>query len=127
MQRVGHDVLLGEHRLLACSSRQLAEMPRTLSSKASSACCRQAAGNYRLAACAPQKSTSDISRLNPKRFRCHFQAQGFDALKLILRPFFELAEIRSLQRRNILRDRLQGAPKKPLAGNSQSQRFQRLK
>src|SRR5436190_23389838 len=102
-------------------------MPRTLSSKASSACCRQAAGNYRLAACAPQKSTSDISRLNPKRFRCHFQAQGFDALKLILRPFFELVEIRSLQRRKILLDDPQVAQKKPIEGNCQSKRFQRLK
>src|SRR6476469_2987218 len=102
-------------------------MPRTLSSKASSACCRQAAGNYRLAACAPQKSTSDITQLNPKRFPCHFQAQSFDALKLILRPLFELGAIRALERRKILRNRPQGAPEKPLAGTSQSQCLQRLK
>jgi hypothetical protein len=62
-------------------------------------------GNYRLAACAPQKSTSDITGLSSKRFARHFQAQSFDALKLILRPFFELAEIHSLQRRKIRRDR----------------------
>src|SRR6476469_9050139 len=65
--------------------------------------------------------------LRAKRFPRHFQAQSFDPLKLILRPFFELGEIRSLQRRKIRCDRPQRAPEKPLAGDSQSQRFQRLK
>ena len=62
-----------------------------------------------------------------KRFPCHFQAQSFDALKLIVRPLFQLAEIHSLQRRKIRCNRGQRAPKKLLTGNSESQRFQRLK
>jgi hypothetical protein len=45
----------GEHRPLACSSRQLAEMLRANLEQPSRAYFRQAAGNYRLAACAPQK------------------------------------------------------------------------
>src|SRR6185295_11549851 len=44
-----------------------------------------------------------VVELRSKRFPRHFQAQSFDLLKLILRPLFELAEIRSLQRRKIRR------------------------
>src|SRR5437016_339814 len=58
----------GEHRLPACSSRQLAEMPRALFGRVSRAGCRQAAGNYRLAACAPQKGVA----LFACRFRIAF-------------------------------------------------------
>ena len=64
-------------------------------------------------ACATRSSASDPEGvdcsldLRSKRFPRHFQAQSFDALKLILRPFFELGEIRSLQRRKILRNRPQ--------------------
>jgi hypothetical protein len=62
-------------------------------------------------ACATRSSASnpegvDCSLdLRAKRFARHFKAQSFHALKLILRPFFEPAEIHSLQRRKIRRDR----------------------
>jgi hypothetical protein len=42
-----------------------------------------------------------------ERFARCLDAQSFDALELILRPFFELAEIRSLQRHKIQRNRPQ--------------------
>ena len=42
-----------------------------------------------------------------KRVLRRLDAQSFDALKLIVRPFFELVEIRSLQRHKIRRNRRQ--------------------
>ena len=44
----------GEDTPPACSSRQLAEMLRANPEQLSCACFRQAAGNYRLAACLPR-------------------------------------------------------------------------
>ena len=63
--------LSGERRLLACPSRQPAEMSRSIldAQELSSVrgCSRQAAGYCRLAACAPQKKRADSAR-QPLRF-----------------------------------------------------------
>jgi hypothetical protein len=51
-------VKAGEHRLPACSFRQPAEMSfHEREMLCPQKCCRQAAGNHRLAACAPQGRT----------------------------------------------------------------------
>ena len=56
----------GERRLLACSIRQLAECAAFNSPVIFNACSRQAAANYRPAACAPQKG-SLLATLNGTR------------------------------------------------------------
>jgi hypothetical protein len=49
-----------EHRLQACSFRQLAEMLVGRGVRFREKCCRQAAGNCRLAACAPQSARKRV-------------------------------------------------------------------
>src|SRR5205814_9863515 len=48
----------GERRLPACTSRQLAETPSVRSLWSVTGCSRQAAGYWRLAACAPQSESA---------------------------------------------------------------------
>ena len=52
----------GEHRPLACSSRQPAEMLLCPRAGHLFKGCQQAAGNYRLAACAPQTAEREASQ-----------------------------------------------------------------
>jgi hypothetical protein len=54
---------------------------------------------------APQTSASYITALRAKCFSRQFDAQSFDALKLIVRPFFQFTEFSSLQCRKIQRNR----------------------
>jgi len=86
-------------------------------------CCRQAAGNCRLAARAPQS----LIALRAKRFATQFHAQIFHPSKLILRSFFQLSEINSLEFWKVCRNRLERTPEKSFSCNSEGQPFNGLK
>ncbi len=97
----------GEHRPLACSSiRPLGRIPCNANTRYGASCSRQAAANYRPAACAPQRK--EIADLRKATACFPYLANGIPTVPRIVRAFAQVrAERARRSRRHCLRISIQ--------------------